>query len=193
MIIWNLLRGTTVHLTALTKDDLSTIAGWYHNAEFLRLFDARPAYPRGEADLARWLEEQHKEPNAFLFGIRLLDSDDLIGYVALDGIEWSHQVGWLTIGIGDRANWGRGYGHEAARLALKFAFHELNLHRVQLTVFSYNERAIALYEKLGFQREGAFREFLHRDGQRYDMYLYGLLRQEWQAGANEQERMTNDK
>ncbi len=67
------------------------------------------------------------------------------------------------------------------RLLLTFAFDELNLHRVQLTVFSYNRPAIALYEKLGFQREGTFREFLQRDGRRHDMFLYGLLRREWQA------------
>ena len=65
---------------------------------------------------------------------------------------------------------------------MRFAFDELNLHRVQLTVFSYNERAIALYEKLGFQREGVYREHLQRDGRRYDMYLYGLLRHEWEKG-----------
>ena len=47
---------------------------------------------------------------------------------------------------------------------------------------SYNERAIALYEKLGFQREGVHREHLQRDGRRYDMYLYGLLRSEWEKG-----------
>jgi len=66
------------------------------------------------------------------------------------------------------------------QLALQFAFNELNLHRLQLTVFSYNDRAIALYEKLGFQREGVYREFLQRDGERHDMYLYGLLLREWQ-------------
>ena len=54
---------------------------------------------------------------------------------------------------------------------------------MQLTVFAYNERAIALYEKLGFVREGVYREFLARDGVRYDMYLYGLLRREWEASA----------
>jgi RimJ/RimL family protein N-acetyltransferase len=48
-------------------------------------------------------------------------------------------------------------------------------------VFSYNKRAIALYEKLGFQREGVYREFLQRDGKRFDMYLYGILRREWDA------------
>jgi RimJ/RimL family protein N-acetyltransferase len=67
---------------------------------------------------------------------------------------------------------------------LNYAFSELNMHRIQLTVFSYNERAIALYERLGFRREGTHREQILRDGKRYDMYLYGLLRREWvdQAG-----------
>ena len=86
----------------------------------------------------------------------------------------------MGLGIGDQSNWGQGYGYEAAQLALAFAFHELNLHRVQVTVFSYNERSIALFEKLGFQREGVFRERLQRDGQRHDMLLYGLLRPEWE-------------
>ena len=69
----------------------------------------------------------------------------------------------------------------ALRLLLRFAFDELNLYRVQLTVFSYNPRAIRLYEKLGFRHEGTFREFVQRDGARHDMLLYGLLRQEWEA------------
>jgi len=64
-------------------------------------------------------------------------------------------------------------------LLLDYAFGELNLHRVQLTVFEYNERAIALYEKLGFRREGVYREFMQREGRRYGMYLYGLLHSEW--------------
>ena len=87
----------------------------------------------------------------------------------------------MSIGLGDSANWGKGYGNEATRLALGFAFNELNLHRVQLTVFDYNSRAIHLYEKLGFQQEGIYREFLQRDGRRFDMYLYGLLGHEWEA------------
>jgi RimJ/RimL family protein N-acetyltransferase len=89
-------------------------------------------------------------------------------------------VAWLGIGIGDREQWGKGYGREAMELVLRYGFHELNLHRIQLTVFEYNERAIALYEKLGFRREGVYREFMQRDGKRYDMLLYGLLRREWE-------------
>jgi RimJ/RimL family protein N-acetyltransferase len=40
---------------------------------------------------------------------------------------------------------------------------------------------MALLEKLGFRREGVFRDFLERDGERHDMLLYGLLRPEWRA------------
>jgi RimJ/RimL family protein N-acetyltransferase len=65
--------------------------------------------------------------------------------------------------------------------ALRFAFHELNLHRVCLTVFSYNAPAIALYERLGFVREGVYREHIERDGQHFDMLLFGLLRREWEG------------
>jgi RimJ/RimL family protein N-acetyltransferase len=183
MISDNLWLGTRVRLTGLTKEDLPQVARWFRDAGLLRLWNADAAKPVSEADLLKHLEEVDKKQNAFGFAIRPLEGDTLLGYVELDDILWSHQAGWLAIGIGDRANWGQGYGHEAMTLVLDFAFRELNLHRVQLTVFEYNERAIALYEKLGFRREGVFREMLHRDGRRYDMYLYGLLRREWEAGS----------
>ena len=176
-----LLQGDRLQLTALTKVDLPTIAEWQQNTTFLRLFDALPAYPKSEDALVQWLEERQKAQNAFLFAVRLTEPGTLIGYLELEGILWAHQTGWASIAIGDPASWGQGYGTEAMQLLLTYAFFELNLHRVQLTVFSYNQRAIALYEKLGFQREGVYRELLQRDGQRHDMYLYGLLRREWEA------------
>lgn len=184
MLDVSLRRGPRVRLTACTAADLPTIARWHEDDVFLRQLDARPARPASEAALAQWLDDQHKATDAFLFAIRLLNDDNLIGYVQLDGILWTHQVGWLTIAVGDATQQQQGYGQEALELTLRFAFHELNLYRVQLTVFSYNERAIGLYEKLGFRREGVYRAFLQREGQRHDMYLYGLLRPEWEALQN---------
>ncbi|MBN1178380.1 MAG: GNAT family N-acetyltransferase [Anaerolineae bacterium] len=177
----NLLVGEKVRLDGLRLDDLPAILRWQRDVVFMRLFDAQPAYPKTEQGLREWFEEQNKSNEAFLFGIRLIETDALIGYIELDGILWPHRVGWLSIGIGEPEYWGQGYGHEAMQLTLAYAFQELNLHRVQLTVFSYNPRAIAMYEKLGFRREGTFREFMERDGQRHDMHLYGLLRPEWQG------------
>jgi len=181
MTLPNLLRGSRVRLAALTPDDLPVIARWYEDAEFMRLYDARAAVPKTKAELDQWLEDLHKSKEIVGFAIRPVDRDDLIGTLELDDILWPHGVCGLAIAIGDRANWGKGYGYEAAQLALAFAFDELNMHRVQVTVFTYNERSLALFEKLGFQREGVYREFLRRDGQRYDMILYGILDREWRA------------
>lgn len=186
MILSKLLRGDRIQLSALASSDIPTLARWYEDAGFMRLYDARPAYPKSEAELTQWLQELHKDKSTFAFAIRPIDGNDLIGYLELDGILWPHGVCGMSIAIGDRANWGKGYGYEAAQLALAFAFGELNLHRVQATVFAYNERSIALFEKLGFRREGVYREFLQRDGERHDMLLYGLLDREWREIASDQ-------
>ena len=185
MILNRLLCGDQVRLTAMAADDLPTVARWFSNTRLLRLYDARPASPKSEAELAQWLEQIQKDKNTFAFTIRSLQGDDLVGYLELDGILWAHGVSGFSIVIGDQADWAKGYGSEAARLALAFAFDELNLHRITATVFDYNDRSIALFEKLGFQREGAFREFVFRDDQRYDMLLYGLLRHEWRAQSHQ--------
>jgi RimJ/RimL family protein N-acetyltransferase len=181
MIDTTLFHGPRIRLTALMADDLHTMARWYQDTEYLRLFDSRPAYPKTETDLQEWLAALQKEKDTFVFAVRPLEGNDLIGFLELDGVDWQHGVCGMGLGIGDPANRDKGYGHEATQLALRYAFHELNLHRVQVTIFSYNQRSIALIEKLGFQREGIFREHLQRDGRRHDMILYGLLRHEWEA------------
>jgi len=74
---------------------------------------------------------------------------------------------------------GKGLGKETMRLLLDFGFNELNFHRIQLNVISYNSTAISLYESVGFKKEGTYREFIYRDGKRYDLYLYGILKEEY--------------
>lgn len=181
MISENMWRGERVRLSGFTKNDAALFSRWYEDAGFLRLVDAPHARPRSEEEVLKWFEDWQKSERTIPFAVRLIEDDSLIALVSLEGILWSHAVAWLGIGIGDREQWGKGYGREAMELVLRYGFNELNLHRIQLTVFQYNERAIALYEKLGFQREGVYREFMQRDGKRYDMYLYGLLRREWEA------------
>ena len=133
--------------------------------------------------MEKWIEDATRERGRYAFALRLHYSDELIGVIELDNVYFANGTGSIAIGIGDASHRGKGYGAEAVALLLKFAFWELNLHRVGLTVFSYNDPAIALYEKLGFKREGVMREMIQRDGQHYDMLLYGLLKSEWQSGT----------
>lgn len=184
------LRGDKVRLAALIEEDAETIATWQEDTDLLRRLDAQAAAPKSPAQLRRWLGQRQERPDGYLFAVRPVDGAILLGYAELDGILWTHRTAWLSIVIGPRDHWGRGFGQEAMRLLLWFAFAELNLHRVQLTVFADNERAIRLYEGLGFRREGAFREFVQRDAARQDMLLYGLLASEWREGRAAGDRPT---
>lgn len=184
-----LLRGNRVYLSAVTRADIAEIGRWYQDMDFTRLYDASPARPRTEQELLAWVEAEQKDRNTFFFAIRPSGEpwppSKLIGIIDLSDILWNQGTAWLGIAIGDPVMRGHGYGIQATALILDYAFHELNLHRVQLSVFSYNSVAIGIYEKLGFTQEGRLREALQRNGQRHDMLYYGMLRPEWQAIRHE--------
>ena len=81
--------------------------------------------------------------------------------------------------IGDKDEWSKGYGTEAARLIIGYGFNTLNLHRIYLRVFAYNKRGQRAYEKLGFVKEGVAREDHFFDGQYYDATTMSILENEW--------------
>jgi RimJ/RimL family protein N-acetyltransferase len=173
------LTGERVRLASIREADIDAIIAWDDDPEFLRMLHSGPAYPRPEAAQREWWAERLKKKDEYHFAIRLLDNDRPIGTFHIEDIEWPHRVAWFSIGIGDRSARGKGYGREALALGIAFAFDDLNLHRLSLSVFAYNEPAVRLYQRLGFTHEGTFREYLQRDGQRHDMLLFGLLAYEW--------------
>jgi RimJ/RimL family protein N-acetyltransferase len=130
-----------------------------------------------------WQEKNDENPGRgkFFFQVRRLEDDRLLGFVELGELDWTNSEAWVGIGLGERDAWGRGYGTDAMRLMLRYAFTELNLHRVSLNVFSYNPRAIRSYEKAGFRVEGCIRQAMQREGRRWDYVYMGLLRSEWEA------------
>jgi RimJ/RimL family protein N-acetyltransferase len=176
----DLWTGQNVRLALIDPEtDAPLFAQWRKDSEFSRLLDTSPVGQFPAQVDKEWVEKENLENYVFL--IRTLEDDRAIGFIELDGIGWQVGNGWIGIGIGEREQWGKGYGTDAFRILIRFAFRELNLRRLTLTVFEYNPRAIRSYEKLGFQVEGCDREWLRRDGRRWDMIHMGLLRRDWEA------------
>lgn len=98
-----------------------------------------------------------------------------IGTAGLSSINAAHRTAELGIGIGERDCWGKGYGTEATRLLLDYAFTMLGLNNVMLRVFSYNERAIRAYEKAGFREIGRRREAQRVGDRAYDVIFMDCL------------------
>lgn len=175
----DIFSGQLVKLSVFNQDaDPALLSQWNRNTEYQRLLDSDPAYLWSPKGISEWFS---KEENQNLFVIHALAEDKSIGFVGLDGFNWVAGDAWVGIGIGEPEFWGRGYGTEAMNLILAYGFRELNLHRVSLSVFEYNQRGYKSYLKAGFHEEGRERQYIKRDGRRWDIIYMGILRKEWEA------------
>jgi RimJ/RimL family protein N-acetyltransferase len=177
----DLFRGQLVHLSAPREDDAEAFSRWSHDAGYLRAVDTDFARPITSKEAAERFPGGESDPNTVAFRIRTLEDDRLIGFVAIHSIEWNNRAALLAIGIGERGYRGKGYGTDALRLVLRYAFEELNLLRVGLDVISNNAAALRAYEKVGFVHEGTMRKAVLRDGRHHDRLIMGILCEEWES------------
>jgi diamine N-acetyltransferase len=172
-----MLRSKNIMLAPLTSADSESLWEWINDREQV-LFNS--AYkPVGEVQQKEWFETIQKRPDVVFFAVRLIETDRLIGTCQLHSINSVHRSAELQIRLGDPADRGKGYGTEAVNLLLQFAFADMNLHRVYLHVFASNEKAIAVYQKAGFVREGTLRKAAHINGEYTDVAVMGILRDEY--------------
>lgn len=175
-----LLEGKNVKLTAIEKDDIEKFTNWYNDTSFMRYYDIEGAVPKGSREVTNIVEDVEQSDDKYIFAVRNIEDNEFIGVTGFENILWNNGTALVYIGIGNNKYRGKGLGKEALYLTLDFGFKELNFHRIYLIVISYNKAAINLYESLGFVKEGTYREAVYRDGQRWDLYLYGILRPEWE-------------
>lgn len=177
-----LLKGRLVSLSAVNPEEISrSFSSWNRDSELCRLQDSGPARMVSAKKSQEFLDKMMGDSNdrMFWFTIRTCEDGRLLGDINLEVTHWNCREAFVGLGIGPRDFWGRGYGTEAMQLALEYAFLEINLERVTLTVFEYNPRAIRSYEKCGFRQEGRLRGALLREGKRWDMLYMGIRRAEW--------------
>lgn len=164
-----MIRGEHVTLRARRSGDAEHAKRWYADPETVRwLVDV------GTYDVPA-------EPMAF-GDVRLTVDDTAtgtpIGTAGLTGASPEHRNARAFVVIGDAAYRGRGYGTDVVRTLCRFAFESMNLAKVELEVLADHDRAVALYERLGFVREVHRRRALWIDGAWRDEYLMGLLPEE---------------
>jgi RimJ/RimL family protein N-acetyltransferase len=172
------LVGRSVALRRPHPDDLSAVVRWYRDPELARLtrYQTRPM---SHAEIERFFQVRMLSPDALAYCITELPDRRLVGFTTFSSLDADNGSVLFHITIGERNAWGRGLGTEATQLMLGHAFDRLALHRVGLTVFSYNVRAIRAYEKAGFRVEGRLRDAIMRDGRYFDEVQMGILADEW--------------
>ena len=128
------------------------------------------------------ITEREKDPHQIWFTIATIEPDQPVGATGLVRIDWVGRMATFYIAIAEAKNWSRGYGREATRLMVDYAFGTLNLNRVQLHVSKENERAVKVYRQTGFTIEGTLRQAMYFDNRYIDFYLMAILKEDWQQG-----------
>jgi RimJ/RimL family protein N-acetyltransferase len=174
------LIGSKVYLRPLDLADAPILTRWLNDPEvtkYLLMYRPLTLFAE-EAHLRKISESEHD----IVLCIMARDPEQFIGVTGLHQLDVRNRHVQFGIVVGEKSAWDKGYGTEATRLMVRYAFETLNLNRVSLRVYEYNERAVRVYEKVGFRVEGRLRQETFRDGRYWDTSLMAVLREEWRGG-----------
>jgi diamine N-acetyltransferase len=170
-----MIRGERVVLRAIEREHLPNYVQWLNDPRVLVYFGR--FFPLSLAQEEKWYEGMLQDPSVCNLAIEF-EGQHIggAGFKDIDGRNRSAEVG-LFIGIPEL--WDQGFGRDALQALLRFGFQEMNLHRITLRVFADDQRGIHLYEKVGFQSEGRWRQAEFRHGRYHDLLWMSVLRDQW--------------
>ncbi|MCC3373693.1 GNAT family N-acetyltransferase [Cohnella sp. REN36] len=160
--------------------DLDDYFAFLQDPEMIRLTGSQNEFTRDEIEA--WIRKigvPSRDRVDFL--IVLKQTNELLGEVVLNEIDPINRRANIRIGIQGTNHRGKGYGTQALIEMLRYGFEELKLHRIELGVYAFNPRAIHVYEKIGFLREGVQRDALYSEGKFHDMILMAILEDEFRS------------
>lgn len=172
------LVGEGVELRRHDRANYPLYARWYADEEIWYL-TSWAAEPLGQADVERLFEDREKSSTDDSFAIHREGEEEPIGVIGLTNIKQTNGSADLSVIVGDEKDRDKGLGTEAIRVLLRYAFEDLGLERVNLSVFDFNEPAIRAYEKLGFKRERRMRQAIRRNGEYHEAIFMRILASEW--------------
>ncbi len=170
-----MLVGKIVRLRPVEERDLQTLVKWRNDPQNRRfVFTPLLINP---ANQQKWFEGLLADRNKIMF---MVDNPEgkTVGTVGLDHIDWRNQEcegGPIVFDPGERSH---GYAEDAVELTIRYAFEELNLHRIYVYCYPFN-RVVELLKWFGFQEEGVLRKAVFTQGKFHDKIIMALLREEW--------------
>lgn len=173
-------EGKKVRLRAFRVEDAESLVQWMNDLTLSRQISGGGRMPMLLEEEREWILQYGRQcPDEANFAVETLEGR-LIGSCGYRNVNWRDRtctVGWQ---IADPEMRGQGLGTDLIQTLLRILFWDLDMHKVSLEVFSHNVPAVRLYDRLGFVREGVFREQIYAMGRRWDLYRYSLLKREWE-------------
>lgn len=176
-----ILKGDKIILRPIKMSDAPRFARWFSDPEVHQFLALRRKNITLKEERG-FLRKKLSDKSQCNFAIETIDGTH-IGSVGFKLVPLDKRA-TLGIAIGDKRYWGKGCGKDAMKIILRYGFQKLRLHKIELEAYSYNSRAIAVYEKLGFRQEGVRRDYTLWKNKFYDCFSMGILKNEWLETTN---------
>ena len=170
-----MIAGEHVILRAFERDDAERCYRWMNDPNIMRTLKGR--YPIAFSNELQWLERA-MQPSVTErhFAVERRDDRTHIGNASVHDIDWVSRTAWFGLFIGEPTAWNRGFGGDAIGALVRFAFDEMNLTKLRINVFDYNDRAKHVLEAHGFVQEGRLRRDFYREGTWHDLVILSVFR-----------------
>ncbi len=169
-----------VYLRALEPEDYQLLHKWRNDGEIGHYFSGTRLFT-STLNEKKWIEDKIFDKNGVSCAICLKDTDEFIGCVFLNSIDWVNRSGHCPTFIGAKEHWGKGYATDARVLILKHAFHDKGLERIWAQVHEDNSGSLRMLEKCGYKREGILRRVSYVNGRFENMIILSILREEFET------------
>lgn len=176
-----IIYGQRVMLREYRKEDLPFMRAWVNDPEIVDNLADIFLHPHTVQETENFLQSilagQGLSEKHFVFAAK--DTEEYIGQIDLINIDWKNRAGQMGIVLGRKELLNKGLGAEAIRLLQQYVFETLNLNRLELYVYDYNQRAYHCYLKCGFVEEGRLRQRFYAKGLYHDTIQMGILKEEY--------------
>ena len=175
-----MLEGNKVYLVAVEKEDLEQLRNWRNREDYRKFFREYREISK-DMQMAWYDSKVLKDNSTIMFSIKDKETHELLGCCGLCYINWVNRLADLSLYIGYENSYidDNGYAEEACELLFNYGFKELALNKIWTEIYEFDEKKLALYDKLGFNKDGFLREQYFHDGKWWGSYMLSLLSREW--------------
>jgi len=163
-------------LRELKINDAQAILNCFSNSDVLRHYGQNPLTSLDQVKhIINNFSKNYDEKRGIKWGIELKGQEGIIGTIGFQ--EWSteHRRAEISYALFPES-WGKGYAMEAVNRVISFGFQEMDLVRIGAIVFTENDASNKLLTKVGFEKEGILKKYMHQNQVPYDTYIYSLIR-----------------
>ena len=177
------LEGTRIRLRPITPQDVTPrYVAWLNEPEVNRFMETRHRDQSPQA-VAAFVAENTGRDDRRLFAICLASDGRHIGNIKVGPIKPNHALADVSLFIGERDCWGKGYASEAIRLASRFAFAQMPVVKLSASFYADNLASIRAFLKAGYKHEGLRRRHYMLDGKPSDIVELGLCAEDYGSAA----------